>query len=130
MCIAFSGLVGDFGLAGWTGASRSDEQSGEKASETTGGDDEPVKWVPVATAMGHIEANLIAGRLQSEGIPARISQEAAGAALGLSVGAFQIRVMVPEAMAEQALLILSKPAILEDDEWQDEDSDSEYEEYE
>ena len=122
MCfIVFSGLVGDFGLAGWTGASKVDKQADEQAGETTGGDDEPVKWVPVATAMGHIEANLIAGRLQSEGIPARISQEAAGAALGLTIGMFQIRVLVPEAMAQQALLILSELAILNDDDWQEED---------
>jgi hypothetical protein len=110
----FSGFVGDFGLAGSLGE---DGKAGE--GEATGGDDEPVDWVPVATAMGEIEANLIAGRLNSEGIPTRIRQEAAGAALGLTIGLGQILVLVPEAMGERALRILEEPAIIEDEDWQE-----------
>ena len=64
----FSGLAGSFGLAGWL-------RDGEKTQEgeATGGGDEPVEWRPVATALGAIEANLIAGRLNNEGIPTRIN---------------------------------------------------------
>ena len=70
-------------------------------------------------------ANLIAGRLNSGGIPTRISQEAAGAAIGLSVGLGQIRVLVPEPMAERALRILEEPAVIEDEDWQENDEDIE-----
>lgn len=79
---------------------------------TTGGDGDdddpgsPIAWETVVFAAGSIEASLIAGRLQSEGIPARIQQEAAGAALGLTVGLGSIRVMVPEDMLEDALAVL------------------------
>jgi hypothetical protein len=116
----FSGFVGDFGLAGWLG-----EEDKAQEGEMTGGDDEPVKWVPVATALGTIEAHLIAGRLNNEGIPTRISQEAAGAAIGLSVGLGQIHVLVPEALEKRALRILAEPAIIEDGEWEDDGEEAE-----
>lgn len=116
----FSGFLGDFGLAGSLS-----EDGKAKEGETTGGDDEPVDWVPVATAMGEIEANVVAGRLNSEGIPTRIRQESAGAALGLSVGLGQILVLVPEPMAERALRILDEPAIIEDEDWQEDGESAE-----
>lgn len=113
----FSGLVGDLGRAGWLGKQEK-EASKAKARETTGGgDDEPVRWLTVATAMGEAEASLIVGRLENEGIPARISQEAAGHALGLTVGLFQIRVVVPEEVYQQALDVLKEPPIINDDDW-------------
>jgi hypothetical protein len=116
--IFFSGFVGDFGLAGWMS-----EGEDAQEDEATGGDDEPVNWVPVATALGAIEAHLIAGRLNNEGIPTRISQEAAGAALGLTVGLGQIRVLVPESLAERALRILEEPATIDDGEWLEDDGE-------
>lgn len=118
--LTFEGLVGDFGLANWL------DGDGETAEgESTGGDDEPVKWVPVAIAMGVPEAHLIAGRLNNEGIPTRISQEAAGAAIGLTVGMFQIRVLVPKPMEERALSVLDEPATIEDGEWEADDEEVE-----
>lgn len=116
----FSGFVGDFGLAGSLS-----EGGKAREGETTGGDDEPVEWVPVATAMGEIEANVIAGRLNSEGIPTRIRQESAGAALGLTVGLGQILVLVPEPVVERAVRILEEPAIIEDEDWQEDGDDAE-----
>ena len=116
-----SGFVGSLGLAGWLG--KKNEKA--KEGETTSGDDEPVDWVPVATARGVAEAHLIAGRLNNEGIPARVSQEAAGAALGLSVGLGQIRVLVPEPLEARALVILKEPATIEDGEWEDDGEEAE-----
>ena len=124
--MTFSGLAGDLGRAGWLGKKKTDEA--EKAREATGGgDDEPVRWLPVATAMGEIEASVIVGRLENEGIPARISQEAAGAALGLSVGLFQIRVLVPEEVHEQALRVLAEKVVIDEDDWRLDDEDEELE---
>jgi hypothetical protein len=100
----FSGLAGAFGLAGW---SREDGEAQE--GETTGGDDEPVDWVPVAIALGRLEAAIIVGRLDSEGIPARIQQEGVGSALTLYVGVGQIHVLVPKPLADRAIQALESP---------------------
>jgi hypothetical protein len=64
----------------------------------------------VAVANGLAQAAIIQGRLEAEGIPARIHQEPAGVAIGLTVGTLgQAKVLVPEPMAEQALRILEEP---------------------
>jgi len=42
-----------------------------------------INWVVVEQTMGITVAEIIAGRLQAEGIPARAWQEGAGEALGL-----------------------------------------------
>lgn len=77
-------------------------------SETTPGSEEPVRWVSVGV-FAPVEAMIIAGRLESEGIPAVTQQEAVGAALGLTVGPLgSARVLVPEPLAEQALAILAE----------------------
>jgi hypothetical protein len=120
--INFSGFVGSLGLAGWLGKKKEEAEEGEA---TGGGDDEPVDWVPVATAQGVEVAHLIAGRLNSEGIPTRISQEAAGAAIGLSVGLGQIHVLVPEPLEARAVSILRAPVTLDEDEWEDDGEEAE-----
>ncbi len=56
-------------------------------------------------------AEIIAGRLQSEGIPARAWQEGAGEALGLIVGLLGTgHVVVPEEYADRARAILEADA--------------------
>ena len=78
-----------------------------KSSETTPGDQESIKWEVVAEQMGLLPAQIIAGRLQSEGIPARAWQESAGQAVGLIVGKMGTGyVSVPDTFVEQALEIL------------------------
>jgi Putative prokaryotic signal transducing protein len=58
---------------------------------------------------GLAPAQILAGRLQSEGIPAYAWQEGAGQATGLVVGLLGAgRVMVPEEFGERALEILSE----------------------
>jgi len=54
-----------------------------------------------------IEAQIIKGRLESEGIPVLLSYESAGLVYGLMVdGIGEVRIMVPEYLAEQAKEIL------------------------
>jgi hypothetical protein len=82
----------------------------EAAGETTPGGDQKVRWEVVAVANGLAQASIIQGRLVAEGIPARVNQEPAGVALGLTVGPLgQAEVLVPEPLAEQALRILEQP---------------------
>ena len=90
-------------------------KSDTATSETTSGGEEPVRWVSVGV-FAPVEAMIIAGRLESEGIPAVTQQEAVGAALGLTIGPLgSARVLVPEPLAEQALAILAETFEAEDD---------------
>ena len=79
------------------------------SAETTSGDTEATKWVVVAVNLSPAEAAIIRGRLESEAIPAVVQQEAMGIMLGLTVGPMgSAKVLVPEALAEQALEILAE----------------------
>ena len=75
------------------------------------GEFEQVRWEVVEQTAGITPAEIIAGRLQSEGIPARAWQEGAGEALGLMVGLLGMgHVAVPEEYAAQARAILAADA--------------------
>lgn len=79
------------------------------SAETTPGGEESVKWVVVRANLSPGEAIVIRGRLESEGIPVLMQQEAVGTVLGLTVGPLgSARVLVPEPLAEQALAILAE----------------------
>jgi hypothetical protein len=78
-----------------------------------------IRWEEVATTSGIMQAQILAGRLQSEGIPARAWQESVGQTTGLVVGPLGMgHVLVPEAYVEQALAILADvdESVAEDDE--------------
>jgi len=79
------------------------------AAEATGGRDEAVNWVRVATTVGTPNAAIVAGRLQSHQIPTRVTQEAAGVhAIAVNVGIFgTAHVWVPQERQEQAQAILA-----------------------
>ena len=78
------------------------------ADETNPGDQKETRWEEVASTSGITAAQILAGRLQSEGIPARAWQESAGQATGLVVGILGTgHVIVPEAYAERAREILA-----------------------
>lgn len=80
------------------------EGAGQRKSE----DPQEVRWEVVTKTPGITVAEIIAGRLQAEGIPARAWQEGAGEALGLIVGLLGAgHVVVPEEYAEQARAILA-----------------------
>jgi len=62
--------------------------------------------VAVYTA-SYLEAQIIKSHLESEGIPVILSYESAGLVFGLTVdGVGQVKVMVPEHLAEEAGEIL------------------------
>lgn len=95
---------------------RRNSQGEATDSETTPGGEEAVKWVVIRTNISPGEAVIIRGRLESEGIPAVVQQEAMGAVLGLTVGPLgSAKVLVPEPQAEQALAILAETFEVEEE---------------
>ena len=62
--------------------------------------------VTVRTAK-YMEAQIIKGRLESEGIPVLLSYESAGLVYGITVdGLGEVKIMVPKALAKEAKEIL------------------------
>ena len=62
------------------------------------------------TAFGQLEAQVIKTKLESAGIPALLDYESAGVVLGITVdGLGEVRVMVPDALAQEAEELLSQP---------------------
>lgn len=87
--------------------SKQDDEPMEKT--TTPGGDKETKWKVVATTAGLAPAEIIAQRLQAEGIPARAWQEGAGQAFGLTVGLLgNGYVAVPEPYVEEAQELLAR----------------------
>jgi len=85
-------------------------------SATTPGGGREIKWEIVTKTSGLAPAEIIAQRLQSEGIPARAWQEGAGQALGLTIGLLgDGYVIVPKSYLDEAKAILDAPAESEDD---------------
>lgn len=65
------------------------------------------KWVVVYTTFGLFDAEVIVGRLQAEGIPARAWAESAGRAIGITVGKLGTSyIEVPEIFLEEAETII------------------------
>ena len=78
------------------------------AHTTTGGGKDDQTPVVVWEAANRMEAEIVAGRLQSEGIPALIRGEALGTIYGLTTGSLAAaNVLVPALLAEKALAILT-----------------------
>jgi len=68
-----------------------------------------VPWEVAATASGMTQANLIAGRLKSEGIPVKLRYEAAGSIYAITIdGLGEVRILVPAADGERAREILAR----------------------
>ena len=84
--------------------------------------------VIVWEAANLMEAEIVKGRLEAEGIPALIRGDAAGTIFGLTAGELaKADVLVPAALAERAAEILAVVVIepeVEDDAQPDDDSDS------
>jgi len=65
--------------------------------------------VTVHTASGMLSAQVIKTKLESAGIPALLNYESAGVVLGITVdGLGEVRVMVPEDLAEEARALLAE----------------------
>jgi hypothetical protein len=99
------------GLGGWLKRTFGHHETNEETHEgnaTTGGDlhQEPVV---VWEAANSLEAQVVKGRLESEGIPAIVRGEAVGALYGLTTGGLAATdVLVPAALAEKATQILNE----------------------
>lgn len=94
-------------LRGLFGNQKKSSQDAEnQTNATTGGhlDQEPVV---VWEAANNMEAQIVKGRLESEGIPAFIRGEALGTIFGLTAGSLAATdVLVPFALADQAIELL------------------------
>jgi len=67
------------------------------------------KWAVVYTTSGMTHANIIVGRLETEGIPTRLKYEAVGAIYAITInGLGQVDILVPEQWLEIARDILSR----------------------
>ena len=65
------------------------------------------KQLVVLCTARQMEAQIIKGRLESEGIPVLLSYESAGLIYGLTVdGLGEVKIMVPKPLAEEAKEIL------------------------
>ncbi len=63
--------------------------------------------VSVGVADGQVEAEIIKGLLNANGVDVWLSQESAGSALGLTIGALgEVEIMVRAEQAEQARALL------------------------
>lgn len=80
--------------------------------ERTGGPDREAPYVTVYTAWGLAEAHIVKGRLETEDIPVVLEYESAAPAIGLTVGGLsEVRLRVPEPLAERAQQILQDEGI-------------------
>ncbi len=80
------------------------------SATTTPGHDAAVRWVVIAV-VGWAEAEVIRSKLDAAGIPCILQREAAGVAFGITIGALgEVRVLVPEPLAEQAIALLNDTA--------------------
>lgn len=81
-----------------------------------------VEPVEVWEAPNRLEAQIVKGRLESEGIPAIITGEAAADIFGFATGEMaKASVLVPAPLAERAREILESGLDWVDAEWSDED---------
>ena len=73
-----------------------------------------VKLCTVYVARGKLEAEIVKGHLESEGIPAMLRYESAGLVYGITVnGLGQVKVQVPADLAEDARQVLGAEEISE-----------------
>ena len=77
------------------------------------------EWKIVHIASGMTNANIIVGRLETEGIPTKLKYEAAGTIYAVTIdGLGEVKVMVPSNYLEKARKILSISYRDEDIDWE------------
>jgi len=79
------------------------------------------KWVVAYRAAGMVNAQIILGRLQTEGIPARLQYETIGViSYSLDVdGLGEVKIFVPESFAHQAKELLAQRFDEKDLNWEE-----------
>jgi len=79
-------------------------------------------WVVAVTASGMAAAQVMAGRLEVEGIPVRLRYDVAGSLYAVTVnGLGAVKILVPEGYVGQARSILERTYDEGDLEWRDEE---------
>jgi hypothetical protein len=77
-------------------------------------------WSVVFTTSGMPQAKIIAGRLETEGIPTRLKYEAAGAIYAITVdGLGEVKILVPAEEFARAGDILAQSYDEKDLDWED-----------
>ena len=77
------------------------------------------KWVMACTEAGITNANIVVGRLETEGIPTRLKYEAVGAIYAITIdGLGKVDILVPEDYLEKAREVLSRTYDDEDIDWE------------
>ncbi len=70
---------------------------------------EEEKWEVAHVSSGMINANIVAGRLETEGIPVKLRYEAVGVIYGLTLdGLGEVRIMVPSGYLKRAREVLAE----------------------
>jgi len=65
------------------------------------------EWVVLERIAGDLQAEILRGLLEAQGIPVLLSQEGAGRAIGLSVGPLgEVEILVPEGLRLEAEQVL------------------------
>ncbi|MDX1662770.1 MAG: DUF2007 domain-containing protein [Candidatus Promineifilaceae bacterium] len=89
--------------------SEDDRQENSGAAGASPGGKSGVEWKVVAETRGFLPAEMIAGRLESAGIPARAWQESVGRSFGMVIGPLGTGyVAVPAEAVEEALALLEE----------------------
>lgn len=66
------------------------------------------KWVLAIKVAGELQAELMRGLLEAQGVPVHLAIEGAARALGITTGPFgQVDIMVPESKLQEAKNIIS-----------------------
>lgn len=77
------------------------------------------KWEVAYRASGITNANIILGRLETDGIPARLKYEAVGAIYAITIdGLGEVDVLVPSSCLEKAREVLSQTYEDKDMDWE------------
>jgi YD repeat-containing protein len=77
-------------------------------------------WSVVFKASGMAQANIITGRLETEGIPTRLKYEAAGAIYGITInGLGEVKILVPAEDLARAGAILNRSYDEQDLDWEE-----------
>ncbi|HRW05945.1 MAG TPA: DUF2007 domain-containing protein [Caldilineaceae bacterium] len=116
------------GLSDWFRRNRGQVDEGQSAAQSTTGGQGDQEPVVVWRAANQMEAQVVKGRLESEGIPAIIQGEALGAIYGLTSGSLaETLVLVPAPLAEKAEMILyaDETEVLADDDASEDTANSE-----
>jgi hypothetical protein len=68
---------------------------------------EAQRFVEICRVQGDLHASVIKSHLESEGIPVLLEYESAGRVFGLTVdGLGEVRILVPQDLADEARLII------------------------